>query len=113
MDLDVDAAFTSYLRRFSRHYGAKLPGTFVRFGRHMVQKLDREGFEDRMTAYLGWHRECGRVLESGATISDAAVLEFEESAAWLALEVPNLLELFDGELGDLGEELGRVGDASE
>ena len=110
MNLDVDAAFTSYLRRFSRRFGAKLPGTFVRFGHHMVQKLDRDDFEGRLTDYLGWHRECSRVLESGATISDAAVLEFEEAAAWLVLRAPNLLELFDGELGDPADELGRVDD---
>ena len=104
MDLDVDAAFASYLRRFSRQFGAKLPGTFVRFGHHMVQKRDRDGFETRLDEYLGWHRECSRVLDSGSTISDAAVLEFEEAAAWLVLRVPNLVDLFEGELGDPEDE---------
>ena len=100
MDLDLDVAYDSYLARFDQRFGDKPQGAFVKFGRHMVQKLDRDSFRPRVEHYLSLHAACKRMLKTGATISDAVVLEFEEAAAWVAIEAPNLLEMFDGELGD-------------
>ena len=101
MDIEVDSAWEAYQARFNRHFGEdKLPGAYVKFGKHMVQRLDRETFAHRLKDYVSWHRECKAALDAGTTISDALVLEFEEAAAWLALEPPNLLDLFKGELGD-------------
>jgi len=108
MEIDVDAAYESYLTRFTHQYGEKADGAFVKFGNHMVQKLARSDFEERLRAYLQWHQECKALLGSGATISDAVVLEFEEAAAWLVIKAPNILEMFQGELGDPEQALARA-----
>ena len=108
MDVDVDIAWKSYLARFAKHFGERHPGAFVKFGNHMVQKLQRDDFEDRLRQYIRFHRECQRVLASGGTINDVIVLEFDEAAAWLCLEAPDLLEIFQEDLGEAIDELLRA-----
>jgi len=100
LPLDVDAAYTAYLDRFEKRFGSRALGSFAKFGRTMVQKLDRSQFEDRLRRYLEMHSACKKMLASGATISDAVVLEFEESAAWIVLQPPDLMKMFRGELGE-------------
>ncbi len=101
MSIDVERAWQSYETRFRNRFGDdKTPGDYVKFGKHMVQRLDRQAFEARLEDYVSWHQECKSSLESGATISDALILEFEEAAAWIALEPPKVLDMFKGELGD-------------
>lgn len=101
MDIDVDRAWEAYEERFRKRFGEdKDRGSYVRFGKHMVQRLDRATFDHRLAEYVSWHQECKSALESGSTISDALILEFEEAAAWITLEPPNVLEMFQGELGD-------------
>jgi len=102
--VDLDAAFVSYEKRFAKRFGEKSAGSFVKFGRHMVQKLARSDFDGRLEHYLRMHASCKRMLETGATISDAVVLDFEEAAAWIVIEAPNLLQMFQGEVGDPGIE---------
>ena len=99
-DIDPDAAFASYEARFLAANGDKPAGAFVKFGNHMVQRLSRAEFGERLEAYLRWHQECSKLLGSGATISDVLVMEFDEAAAWLILEAPNVIEMFSGEVGD-------------
>lgn len=99
--VDVDSAFESYATRFHALFGERPSGTFVKFGNTMVQKLSRGEFEERLTNFLKVRKRCKRMLESGATISDAITLDFEEAAAWLAIEPPNLLDLFHGEMGEI------------
>lgn len=103
VEIDLDAAFTSYEERFVHAYGDKPPGAFVKFGNHMIQRLRHEEFQERLESYLRWHKECKRALGSGSTISDALVLEFEEAAAWLVIQAPNIIEMFQGELGNAGD----------
>ena len=98
---DTDAAFESYLVRFRTMFGERTEGTFVKFGHTMVQKLGRQSFEERLDGFLRVRARCKRMLESGSTISDAITLDFEEAAAWLAIEPPNLLDLFHGEMGEI------------
>ena len=101
MQIDVERAWESYEERFRKRYGDhKSPGAYVKFNKHMVQRLDRATFEHRLSDYVSWHHECKTALESGATISDALILEFEEASAWITLEPPNVLSMFAGELGD-------------
>ena len=101
VSIDVERAWSSYQQRFHRRFGEdKAPGAYVRFRKHMIQRLDRQGFEPRLANYLEWHQECKEALESGATINEALILEFEEAAAWLAIEPPRVLDMFQGELGD-------------
>jgi len=101
MSIDVERAWQSYETRFHNRFGDdKAPGDYVKFGKHMVQRLDRQVFEARLEDYVRWHQECKTALESGTTISDALILEFEEAAAWIALEPPKVLDMFKGELGD-------------
>ncbi len=100
MAVDFEAAFDSYLARFRAKFGAKADGAFVKFGKHMVQKLSKQDFKPRLDRYLQVQGMCKKMLDGGSTISDAIVLEFEEAAAWLTLEAPDLLKMFRGELGD-------------
>jgi len=101
MSIDVERAWQSYETRFQNRFGdEKSPGDYVKFGKHMIQRLDRQTFEARLEDYVRWHQECKTSLESGTTISDALILEFEEAAAWIALQPPNVLDMFKGEMGD-------------
>jgi hypothetical protein len=96
----VEQAYKHYLDRFASAFGEKPIGSFVKFGKHLVQKLSRTDFEDRFSRYLRLQEVCKRMLTEGTTISDAIVLDFEEACAWIALEAPNLYQMFRGELGD-------------
>ena len=111
MTIDADTAFTSYVARFENRCGEKPVGSFAKFGNTMIQRLSREEFPERLEKYLHWHKECKRLLGSGATISDALVLEFEEASAWIAIDAPNILALFSGELGVPEEMVTSVGTA--
>ncbi len=112
MTIDIDTAFASYVARFENHFGPKKPGAFAKFGNTMIQRLSRDDFPERLDQYLHWHRECKRLLGSGATISHVLVLEFEEASAWLAIEPPKILDLFSGELGQPEEMVTAVGTVS-
>jgi hypothetical protein len=100
MAIDLDAAYALYEQRFAEHFGERPINAFVKFGKHMVQRLDRHAFEPRLSRYLKMHDACSKMLASGSTISDAVVMEFDEAAAWICVRAPNLLEMFQGELGD-------------
>lgn len=96
---DNSEAYESYVARFDSMFNARPEGAFVKFGHVLVRKLGRPEFDARLEAFLRVRERCKRMIESGATISDAIALDFEEAAAWLAVETPNLLELFHGEVG--------------
>ncbi|RLB53056.1 MAG: hypothetical protein DRJ42_13055 [Deltaproteobacteria bacterium] len=100
MDVDSQAAFEAYIARFDGQFGDKDPGTFVKFGKHMVQKLNDAEFPERLDYYLRMHRTAKEMLSAGSTINDAVVLEFDEAAAWIAITAPNMLKMFSGEMGD-------------
>jgi hypothetical protein len=100
MTIDVDAAYALYEQRFSERFGDRPINAFVKLGKHMVQRLDRRAFEARLRRYLQIRDTCSEMLASGSTISDAVMMEFDEAAAWMCVRAPNLLEMFQGELGD-------------
>lgn len=100
MDVDLDTAYEAYLERFRDRFGERPDGAFVKFEKHMVQKLRRNEFAPRLTHYLELHATCKEMLKTGATINDAVVLEFDEAAAWLAIQAPDMLQMFSGEMGD-------------
>jgi hypothetical protein len=99
-EIDYDAAFLMYTQRFAERFGDRAEGAFVKFGKHMVKNLARPEFERRLDTYVRLHKACKKMLESGSTISDALVLDFDESAAWIAVEAPNVHSMFRGEMGD-------------
>lgn len=99
-DVDMDTAYDAYLERFRARYGDKPDGAFVKFDRHMIRKLGRADFPDRLRQYLQLHATCKEMLRTGATINDAVVLEFDEAAAWLVIQAPDMLQMFSGEMGD-------------
>lgn len=109
MDVDLDNAYEAYLSRFGERFGDKEPGAFVKFEKHMVQKLSREEFPPRLEQYLELHRTCKEMLATGATINDALVLEFDEAAAWLAIQAPDMMQMFSGEMGDPNVATGEAG----
>jgi len=114
-EIDYDAAFVMYTQRFHERFGDRAEGAFVKFGKHMIKHLARPEFERRLDTYVRLHKACKKMLESGSTISDALVLDFDESAAWIAVEAPNVHAMFRGEMGDprvAAPELART-DADE
>jgi hypothetical protein len=99
-EIDYESAYAMYVERFGTRFGDRPDGAFVKFGKHMVKKLPRMEFEQRLTSYVRLHKACKKMLESGSTISDALVLDFDEAAAWVAVEAPNIHSMFRGEMGD-------------
>jgi hypothetical protein len=73
----------------------------MKFGKHMVMRLDVREFKHRLDEYVRLHKACKRMLDQGTTISDALVLDFTEAAAGVAVEVPDVHAMFRGEMGDL------------
>jgi hypothetical protein len=99
-EIDYERGFTMYVARFEARFGPRALGAFVKFGRHMVTRLDLAGFRPRLDEYVRLHRACKRMLDGGATISDALVLDFAEAAAWVAVEAPDVHGMFRGEMGE-------------
>jgi len=106
MSIAVERAYAAYEARFSEEFGEKPLGAFVKFGSHMVQHLTQSEFATRLSSYLSLHTAVREILESGSTISDIVMLEYDEAAAWICIRAPNLLDLFKGELGDENVALG-------
>ena len=100
LEIDYDAGYRMYLDRFAEKFGDRPDGAFVKFGRHMVRKLNTDEFNPRLLHYVKMHKACKKMLESGSTISDALVLDFDEAAAWVAVQAPNIMAMFRGEMGD-------------
>jgi hypothetical protein len=99
-EIDYERAFLMYVERFADKFGPREPGAFVKFGKHMVTRLDEGAFKTRLDDYVRLHKACKKMIESGSTISDALVLDFVEAAAWVAVEAPNIHSMFRGEMGD-------------
>ena len=100
MKIDYATAYEKYNQRFDKALGPKPIGAYAKFGKHMVQRLAQEDFEERLDTYVQLHTACKRMLDGGSTISDALVLEFDEAAAWVAVQAPDLYSMFRGEMGD-------------
>lgn len=99
-DIDFESGFRMYLERFNEKFGERPDGSFVKFGRHMVRKLTFAEFEPKLLHYVRMHGACKKMLETGSTISDALVLDFDEAAAWVAVAAPNIHAMFRGEMGN-------------
>lgn len=100
MKIDYRAAFAKYNSRFVKALGEKPVGSYAKFNKHMVKRLERVEFDDRLDTYVQLHSACKRMLDGGSTISDALVHDFDEAAAWVAVEAPDVYAMFRGEIGD-------------
>lgn len=100
MKIDYEAAFVKYNQRFEKALGDRSIGAYVKFGKFMVKRLDRPEFDEKLDSYVQLHAACKRMLDGGSTISDALVHDFDESAAWVAVEAPDVYAMFRGEIGD-------------
>ncbi|MEQ9076006.1 MAG: hypothetical protein RLP09_19260 [Sandaracinaceae bacterium] len=100
MKIDYDAAFDKYNARYEKTVGDKPLGSYAKFHNHMIKRLERGEFEQRLDTYVQLHSACKRMLDGGSTISDALVHDFEEAAAWVAVKAPDLYTMFKGEIGD-------------
>ena len=98
--IDYIAAFEKYNARYEKSLGPKPVGSYSKFGRHMVKRLERPEFDERLDTYVQLHAACKRMLDGGSTISDALVHDFEEAASWVAVEAPDVYAMFRGEIGD-------------
>ncbi len=87
--------FIGYERRFVARFDNKAAGTYVKFGRHLVQRLDRLAFGERLAAYQVLCKEIDTMMASGSTLSERVMLDLEEAASWLLLPSPNLFDLFN------------------
>ncbi|MCC6875342.1 MAG: hypothetical protein IT378_13635 [Sandaracinaceae bacterium] len=101
--IDYDIAFEKYNARFEQTHGDKPIGAYTKFGKHMVQRLSREDFEGKLDIYVRLHGACKRMLDGGTTISDALVHEFDEAAAWVCVQAPDVYSMFRGEMGTTNE----------
>ena len=99
-EIDYEAAYSGYLERFDQRFGDRPEGAFVKFGKHMVQKLGRQDFPRRLETYVRLHHAVKHMIDAGSTISDALVLDFVEASAWVGIEAPDMYAMFRGELGD-------------
>ncbi|MGE0789285.1 MAG: hypothetical protein AB7S26_26665 [Sandaracinaceae bacterium] len=100
MNIDYDLAFEKYNGRYAEHLGDRPVGAYAKFNKHMIKRLDRGEFNEHLDKYVQLHGACKRMLDGGSTISDALVHDFEEAAAWVAVEAPDLYSMFRGEIGD-------------
>lgn len=100
MKIDYATAFAKYDARFETALGEKAVGSYGKFGKHMIKRLDRAEFEPRLDTYVQLHAACKRMLDGGSTISDALVGDFAEAASWVAVEAPDVYAMFRGEIGD-------------
>lgn len=100
MKVDYIAAFEKYNARFDEALGPRPVGAYVKFNRYMIKRLERPEFDQRLDAYVQLHAACKRMLDGGSTISDALVHDFEEAAAWVAVQAPDVYSMFRGEMGD-------------
>ncbi len=100
MKIDYEAAFDKYNERFETVLGEKPVGSYGKYGKYMIKRLDRIEFDGRLDTYVQLHAACKRMLDGGATISDALVHDFEEAAAWVAVQAPDVYAMFRGEIGD-------------
>jgi hypothetical protein len=103
MQIDYETAYAKYERRFAKSVGDKPVGAYAKFRRTMVQRLSAEEFPPRLDDYVRLHGACKAMLESGATIVDVLVHEFEEAAAWVAVQSPDVYAMFRGEIGRVEE----------
>ncbi|MCB9598524.1 MAG: hypothetical protein H6719_37765 [Sandaracinaceae bacterium] len=108
MKIDYETAFTKYNERYETALGDRPPGTYAKFGKFMVKRLERPEFDDRLDAYVQLHAACKRMLDGGSTISDALVHDFDEAAAWVAVQAPDVYAMFRGEIGDPEEAAPRT-----
>lgn len=113
MRIDYTAAFAKYNARFETSVGNKPVGSYAKFDRYMIKRLDREEFQRRLDTYVQLHAACKRMLDGGSTISDALVHDFEEAAAWVAVEAPDIYAMFRGEIGDPREAAPVASEAEE
>lgn len=110
MKIDYKAAFEKYNGRFSKALGDKPIGSYAKFNKYMIKRLERDEFDERLDTYVQLHSACKRMLDGGSTISDALVHDFEEAAAWVAVEAPDIYSMFRGEIGDPREAAPMEGD---
>ncbi|MGF1466333.1 MAG: hypothetical protein ACFCGT_09375 [Sandaracinaceae bacterium] len=103
MEIDYEAAFARYEARCAEALGDAKVGAYAKLGRTLVQRLSEDEFPARLDRYVELHEACREMIESGATISDALVHDFEEAAAWVAVEAPDIYAMFRGEIGTVEE----------
>lgn len=108
MAVNVDTAFNFYLERFRRTFGSIDSRTTVKFHEQPIRLLAREEFEACLARYLDVHAACKSMIDSGATMNDAVITELREVAAWIALDPPDMLAMFRGELGDPNDAVTRA-----
>jgi hypothetical protein len=65
-----------------------------------ITKLGKTEFRERLDTYLTAHAACKKMISGGSTISEPVAVAFQIAAAWLAIEPPDVLGMFRGELGD-------------
>ena len=94
-----DSHYDAYNARFEKRFGDKAPGIYVKFSTFLIARLTRVEFSTRFQDYNELHLQCVEMLREGATLNDTLMREYQEAAAWLAIDPPNLNDLFRGEMG--------------
>lgn len=100
MRTDYDAGYRLYLERFHVRFGELADGAKVQLESFAIEKLSRADFKERLDTYLQAHAACKKMIAGGSTISEPVAVAFQIAAAWLAIDPPDVLGMFRGELGD-------------
>lgn len=100
MATDYDAGYRLYLDRFHVRFGEQPEGAEVKLEEYPIHKLSRKEFAERLDHYLVAHAACKKMIAGGSTISEPVAVSFQLAAAWIAIEPPNVLGMFRGEIGD-------------
>lgn len=92
--MDGDKAFDAYQGRFAAEFGIRSDGEYVRFGKHMICKLNALNFAERLERYQLLRQACRDMITQGSTLSDAVMVEFAEACSWMVLPAPDLMSMF-------------------
>lgn len=87
----LDAQYADYLQRFDRQFGAHPPGAYVKHRRWLVKRLSREEFAEKLERFVEIEATCRQIVETGSTISDAAISAYVEAAAHLLQDPTDFL----------------------
>ena len=100
MPTDYEAGYRLYLERFHARFGELPEGSPATLEGVAIQKLSRAQFKERLDQYVVAHGACRKMISGGSTISEPVAVAFQLAAAWIAIEPPDVLAMFRGELGD-------------
>ena len=85
-DLTDDQSYDEYLQRVACQFGARLPGSYVKFRSRLIRVLNETEFERAHVEYRTVRGKYVHMLQTGQTVNDALVQVLNERGADLLLD---------------------------